>query len=121
MTEWNPDDLASLASKSEVQVAGRRKDGSPRTLVTIWQVVVDDQVYVRSWHGADGQWYKGVMRHGEGFMSWDGDPAPVTYIPDASRDDEIDAAYVAKYGRNMYSDGMTNAQARATTLRVEPR
>jgi hypothetical protein len=45
----------------------------------------------------------------------------VAYAHDASPDDAIDAAYFAKYGNGSATQSITNAIARPTTLRVDPR
>lgn len=87
----------------------------------MWHVVVDRKLYVRSVRGAEGGWYKGVVRHHEGAIAWDGTTREVSYVPDDTADDRIDAAYFAKYGTGSPSRAITNAAARATTLRVEPR
>lgn len=121
MSTWTTDELAALDRIKEIRVAGRRQDGSLRTLTTIWHVVVDGSLYVRSVRGTEGGWYKGVVRHHEGAISWNDDTRNVTYIPDATVDDQIDAAYFAKYGDKASTRSMVAPTAKATTLRVEPR
>jgi hypothetical protein len=122
MSTWTKQDLDTLDRASEIRVAGRRQDGSARTLVTVWHVVVDGALYVRSVYGPSGQWYKGVTRHHEGFVAWrSGDPRSVTYVPDRDHDEAIDAAYFKKYGRGAPSQHITSPEAKTTTLRVEPR
>ena len=121
MSAWTQEELGTLDRIEEIRVAGRNEDGSPRPLVIVWPVVVGGKLYVRSVRGVDGRWYQGVIRHGEGVIAWDGQIRDVTYIPDNSADDQIDAAYYAKYGDGPDSDAITAARAKATTLRVEPR
>lgn len=121
MSTWTNEDLNALDRASEIRVAGRRQDGTARTLVTVWHVVVGGAVYVRSVYGPNGQWYKGVTHHHEGFVSWRGDTRPVTYVPDRDHDAAIDAAYFNKYGKGAPSQHITSADAKTTTLRVEPR
>ncbi|GAA1162008.1 hypothetical protein GCM10009630_70380 [Kribbella jejuensis] len=121
MTTWTPDELRTLDRIDEIRVAGRRQDGSLRTLTIVWHVVVDGRLYVRSVRGAEGGWYKGVVRHHEGAISWDGETRDVTFVPDDTADDEIDAAYFTKYGNGSSTRAITNATAKPTTLRVEPR
>ena len=121
MTSWPEQQLAAVARMNEIQVAGRRLDGSSRTLVTVWHVVVDDALYVRSVYGPEGQWYKGVTRYLEGFVSWRSESHAVTYIPDQTHDEAIDAAYFDKYGRGAPSQHITSPSAKTTTLRIEPR
>jgi hypothetical protein len=121
MTSWTPQELDTLSGASEIQVAGRRKDGTPRTLITVWHVVLDGKLYVRSVYGPEGNWYRGVIRHYEGIISWRGQIRDVTYTPDSTQDDAIDAAYFAKYGKGAPSQHITSAAAKSTTLRIDPR
>ena len=72
MSGWTDAELRELGRVSEVRVAGRRADGTSRTLVIVWHVVVDGALYLRSVKGPQGEWYKGVARYFEGFLSWDG-------------------------------------------------
>ncbi|WP_295791383.1 DUF2255 family protein [uncultured Microbacterium sp.] len=60
MASWTPEQLRELDTAYEVRVAGRRADGSSRTLVIVWHVVVDSNLYLRSVKGPAGQWYRGV-------------------------------------------------------------
>jgi len=120
MTDWTASELASLDRVSEIGVAGRRDDGSLRTPVIVWHVVVDGALYVRSVRGGDGKWYRGVLKRMEGTISWDGQTRDVRYLRDGGHDAEIDDAYFAKYGRGSASQSITSEAATATTLRVEP-
>ncbi|GLI27035.1 hypothetical protein ARHIZOSPH14_12770 [Agromyces rhizosphaerae] len=120
MPTWTPDELDSLDRTQEIRVAGRKQDGSLRTLTIVWHVVVDGALYVRSYKGADGQWYKGVLRNLAGAVSWGGQTRDVTYIPDDAHDEDVDAAYFAKYGDTGPTRAMVAPSAVATTLRVEP-
>ena len=121
MTAWTPTELAGLDRASEVRVAGRRADGSSRTLTIVWHVVVDGNLYLRSVKGPEGQWYRGVVHHFEGFLNGVGNTRPVVFTLDHSRDTEIDDAYFAKYGRGAPSRSITSALAKQTTMRVDPR
>lgn len=115
------EDLDALDRAGDIQVAGRRDDHSPRTLVTIWSVVVDGALHARSAFGTEARWYRGVMRHREGFVRWGGRTRPARFTPDAARDDEIDRAYPARYGDGGRTRQVIGDAATATTLRVEPR
>ena len=121
MSEWSSEELSSLDKAREIRVAGRRQDGTIRTLVIVWHVVVDGALYVRSVRGEQGQWYRGVQRHFEGAISWATSLREVVYTLDSSHDDEIDAAYTAKYGTGSATRSITNDTARQTTLRIDPR
>lgn len=121
MSGWTDAELRGLDKAGEVRVAGRRADGSSRTLVIVWHVVVDGALYLRSVKGPQGEWYKGVARYFEGFLSWGGQTREVSYTLDSSRDDAIDAAYARKYGNGSATRAITNTLSKQTTLRVDPR
>ncbi|GAA1055226.1 hypothetical protein GCM10017608_31350 [Agromyces luteolus] len=121
MPTWTTDELASLDRVREIRVAGRRADGSLRTPTIVWGVVVDGALYLRSYKGPDGQWYRAVRRHDEGAITWGGRTVDVSFAPDASKDAEIDAAYLGKYGGGGSTQAMITSPATETTLRVEPR
>ncbi|WP_165554261.1 DUF2255 family protein [Kribbella capetownensis] len=121
MSAWTADELHSLDQIEEIRVAGRRQDGSLRTLTIVWHVVVGRSLYVRSVRGVEGAWYKGVLHHHEGAISWHGQTRDVTYISDHTVDDQLDAAYFTKYGNGPDTVAITNTTSNATTLRVEPR
>jgi len=121
VASWTAEELNELDRAYEVKVAGRRADGSSRTLTIVWHVVVDGTLYLRSVKGPEGQWYKGAMRHHEGFLSWGGTPRGVAFALDASHDSAIDAAYAAKYGNGSATRAITTALSKETTLRVDPR
>jgi hypothetical protein len=118
---WTAAELARLDRASEVRVAGRRADGSSRTLTIVWHVVVDGNLYLRSVNGPDGQWHRGVVHHHEGLLHTAGATRQVTFTLDHSHDADIDTAYFVKYGNGAPSHAITSQQARRTTLRVDPR
>lgn len=74
---WTADELNRLDRAQELKVAGRRNNGTLRRGVTIWAVVVDGNLYLRSVRGADGAWYQGVQRHHEGRIRGLGRRGPV--------------------------------------------
>jgi hypothetical protein len=121
MDAWTSVELDQLDSANTIRVAGRRADGSPRTLVIVWQVVVGGALYLRSVKGPQGEWYKGVVRHHEGFVSWSGGGSrPVVFTRDDEHDDAIDGAYLEKYGDGSSTRAINSDTAKMTTLRVDP-
>lgn len=120
MTDWNHDDLRTLAAAREVHIAGIRRDGSARSPVIIWAVVVEGSVFVRSALGASAAWYRGVLGHGEAVLQWRGGSIRVTAVPDASHDDAVDRAYLAKYRRAWEGTDASGSPTRETTLRLDP-
>ncbi|MFF2371864.1 DUF2255 family protein [Agromyces sp. NPDC058110] len=121
MSTWTAEELTALDRASEIRVAGRRDDGTLRTPVIIWHAVVDGALYARSVRGPSGGWYRGVTRNAEGTVSWGGQTREVAYTHDDSHDAALDDAYFAKYGRGASTQSLMTPEARATTLRIDPR
>ena len=125
MTNWTRHDLESIGAAVHLQLATFKKDGKLRKPVVIWVVRVGDDLYIRSWRGRTGIWFRQAQRRPEGSIVAGGVTKDVTFV-DASSDEalnhEIDAAYQAKYRRYSatYVDPMIAPQARATTLKLVP-
>ncbi|NQX13101.1 DUF2255 family protein [Microbacteriaceae bacterium VKM Ac-2855] len=120
MTEWTEDQLSRIGRAGELRIAGRRADGTLRRLVVIWQVRVDDRIYVRSVNGPEASWFRGTQVRGEGRIDSGGVGADVVFTRDDTADAEIDAAYRAKYGTGSAVRSITSPLAASTTLRVDP-
>jgi hypothetical protein len=123
MATWPKDELDSIARADELQITPRRRDGSLRTPVTIWVVRVGDDLYVRSWRGPTGSWFRGALRTHQGHIRAGGIEKDVTFVEetDPGINDQIDAAYRAKYRRSSsYVPPMVSPEARATTLKLVP-
>ena len=58
MTRWNLDDIARIAAADQIAIAPERGDGTRRPYTTIWVVRVDDGLYVRSYRGPGGAWFR---------------------------------------------------------------
>ena len=125
MTTWTSDELTKIAEADELQIAPLRRDGRPRNPVTIWVVRDGDDVYVRSYRGLEGSWFRGAQARHEGHIRADGVDKDVTFVEetDPAAGDRIDAAYRAKYRGYSASflDPMVAPPARAATLKLVPR
>jgi hypothetical protein len=125
MTVWTQDELTKTGRSEEIDIAARRPDGRLRSRVTVWAVPYSDVLYIRSAvNGRDAAWFRGVQETHQGRIWAAGVDKDVTF-EDANHnlDDEIDAAYRAKYRR--YARRILNscltAEARSTTMKVGPR
>ncbi len=119
---WNPNELEMIGAADELGVAPTRADGTPSRYTTIWVVRVGDDLYVRSYHGPAGGWYRAAQRSQEGRVRAGGVERDVTFA-DAGDIDRgaVDDAYRQNYGRFSYVDAMVTPAAVATTLRLYPR
>ncbi|MFJ4521843.1 DUF2255 family protein [Streptomyces sp. NPDC088810] len=123
MTTWTSDELDRIGSAEELEMAPLRRDGTPRGPVPIWVVRDGDELYVRSYRGTDGAWWRTARASRAGRIRSGGVDKDVTFteVTDEDINDRIDAAYRTKYGR--YGGTYVNPMVagRSTTLRLEPR
>jgi hypothetical protein len=125
MTTWTHGELNRIGKADELEITPFRRDGTPREPVTIWVIRVGDDLYVRSYKGHGGAWFRAAQASHEGRIRAGGVEKDVTFVEetDAGINDKIDAAYRAKYRRYgaQYVDAMVAAEARATTIKLVPR
>jgi hypothetical protein len=124
MTTWTSDELDAIGDADELRIAALRPDGTLRNPVIIWVVRKDDELYVRSYKGADAGWYRATQASHQGHVQAGGIDKDVTFVDvDRSLDGPIDDAYRAKYHRfgGSYVDPMVAPAAQATTLKLVPR
>ena len=123
MSTWTKDELDKIGNADELRLATARPDGSLHRPVTIWVVRHGDDLYIRSYRGTGGSWFRRARERREGRIQAGGVDKHVTLADaDHNLDDQIDAAYRAKYRRYpSYVEPMITPQARATTIRLLPR
>ena len=120
---WTRDELERIGGAEELEMAALGADGTTRRPVPIWVVRAGEDLYVRSWRGTGGGWFRAARASRAGRIRAGGVEKDVALI-DAGDDvnDAVDAAYRAKYGRYpSYVEPMVRAEARATTLKLVPR
>jgi hypothetical protein len=124
MTDWTADELDTIGTTDELQVAPSRSDGTLHPYTTIWVVRTGDDLYVRSYRGRGGAWFRHAVQRHEGRIRAGGIERDVTFAeaPDADQD-TIDNAYRSKYAgySRTYVDPMVSPTASAATLRLAPR
>lgn len=121
MTKWTKDQLDRVGKAEEMQIASVRHDGTLGKPVTIWVVRHGDDLYVRSVRGRNAYWFRGTQERHEGRIRAGGVQQDVTFVDaDHAIDDEVDAAYRAKYRR--YAGSILNSvltpEARSTTIKI---
>jgi hypothetical protein len=112
MPSLRPDAIQLLDRKREVRVA------TPTKRLPIWSVVVDDEAYVRSYHGERGAWYQRALR--EGGLTIEGIEVRVEPARDPELNARISEAFRAKYGKSSPrpTEAMVSPEVAATTLRL---
>jgi hypothetical protein len=125
MTTWTSDELNKIGTAEELELAPLRRNGTLRTPVTIWVVRLGDDLYVRSYRGSGGSWFRAAQVRHEGRIRAGGVEKDVTFVEetDPGINDQIDAAYRTKYRRHgaRYVDPMVAPEARAATIKLVPR
>jgi hypothetical protein len=57
-TTWTREDLDRIEAAQELEMAPRRRDGTPRKPVPIWVVRAGDEIYVRAAYGPGTGWHR---------------------------------------------------------------
>ncbi|WP_046732462.1 DUF2255 family protein [Streptomyces humi] len=122
MATWANHELTRIERAEELRISPLLSDGTPRDPLPIWVVREGDDLYVRSFRGSAGAWYRAARSTREGRIRSGGVVKDVTFVgvTDAEVNDRIDAAYRAKYSRYgaRYVDPLL--AARDTTLKLVP-
>ena len=123
MATWTPDELDRVGTADELELTVSRPDGTPRAPVAIWVVRAGDDLYVRSWRGAGGGWFRAAEARPEGRISAGGVDKAVRFVGAGDEvNDAVDDAYRTKYARYPdYVGPMVSTDVRATTLKLTPR
>jgi hypothetical protein len=124
LSTWAEDEINKIANAEELDISSFRIDGTLRKAVTIWVVRVGDDLYVRSVKGHAGRWFRGVQESHQGHVQAGGVDKDVIFedVTDPSINDQIDAAYRAKYPQYPQDVApMVTAEVRSTTLKLVPR
>jgi hypothetical protein len=123
MSTWTSDELDRIGGAEELEIASVRPDGTLRQPVTIWVIRHGDDLYVRSVNGRTSSWFRGAQARHEAHIEAGGVGKDVQLVETDDLNDEIDAAYRAKYHR--YAENIVGSivtpNARAAMLKLVPR
>ena len=125
MPTWTNDELDRIGGADELEIASLQRNGTLTKPVTIWVVRLGADLYVRSYKGRAGSWFRAAQIRHEGRIRAGGVEKDVSFVDETDSDinDRIDSAYRTKYGRysSQYVDPMIAADARATTMKLVSR
>lgn len=116
---WTSDELARLGDSDEVRLGAVRPDGTRAATVPVWLVRVGDELFVRSWRGAGGAWYRHAAVTGRARVESGSATVDVLLVPDRTHEADVDAAYLDKYAHSPYARAMVDPPAAGTTMRVD--
>ena len=122
MTGWTANNLDVIGAAEELDIAPARPDGSLHPYTRIWVVRVGDDLYVRSYRGRRGSWFRHALQGHQGRVRAAGVEHDVAFEqPNDADHDAIDQAYRSKYARYpTYVEPMVSPNATAATLRLIP-
>jgi hypothetical protein len=119
MANFDADTLQELRDVRESRI---RTGKHPKTAVVIWIVVADDEVFVRSWLGAKGRWYRDLAAGGPATLEYPGRRIEVQAFPanEAASIARASAEFLRKYAPSSHAREMVRSEILSTTLRLEP-
>jgi hypothetical protein len=120
MTNFDAETLGKLRDLQEVFI---RTEKHPKKAIVIWVAVADDEVFVRSWLGAGGRWYRDLAAGGPATLEFADRRLAVQAIP---ANDPLAVAratneILRKYQHSSHAQEMVRAEILPTTMRLEPR
>jgi hypothetical protein len=120
MAHFDADVRHALQDTKEVNI---RTEKHPDSAVIIWVAVAGDDVFVRSFRGERGRWYRDLADGGAATLEIGGRRVAVQAVPakDPASIERASAAFLAKYRPSPYAEAMVKPELLPTTLRLEPR
>ena len=121
---WSASQLENVADVEELVLVISRAERAPLRF-PVWPVVVDGDLYVRSYLGVTAGWYQGVVANqNQAIVLNDNDNDVDVLFEFVPRTDAvnrgIDAAFLRKYATDDYRDAMITPLALDATLRILP-
>ena len=107
-TGWASDELARIGDAEELTVQPLLADGRTGKPVPIWVVRAGDELYVRSFRGDDGAWYRAAKARRQGHISAGGVQRDVEFA-DADGRTNVAGVYAAGDAATAHSRSVANA------------
>lgn len=106
----------------EVDLETRRAEDAPAHRTTIWAVVENGEVYIRSWRGSTSRWYREVTANPEAVLHVEDEAVPVRAVAATDPDsvERASAGYRRKYADSTVMESMVRDEILDTTIRLEP-
>ncbi len=117
---WDDASLDAIDRADDLKIAPVRANGVTGTPTWIWEVVVENRLFVRPYNGKNSSWYRSAVAFGEGIIVAAGATRKVRFAPapDAALNAKIDEAYKAKYAKSPYLRHMISGECRETTIEI---
>jgi hypothetical protein len=119
MAKFDQETLRKVHDCKEVAIRTAKRPGSA---VTIWVVVSNTDVLVRSVRGAKGRWYRDLANGGPATLEFNGEQLAVQAVPatDAGSVERASQEFLSKYRSSPYAASIVRPEVLETTLRLDP-
>lgn len=116
--------LRRLNATDEIKIETRRRSDAPTHRTTIWIVTEHDGVFIRSYRGRQGRWYREVLANPIATVLVARRRIPVRAAPETRAPviKRVTQAYRNKYGERYPEETapMVRPNVERTTLRLTP-
>jgi hypothetical protein len=114
---------AGIEPVEEVDIETTRGPGAPVHRTTIWAVIGDGEVYVRSLNGEAGRWFRELMANPDAVLHVEGEAVPVHAVrtADPASVDAATRGFREKYADSPYLHTMIKDEILSTTVLLKPR
>jgi hypothetical protein len=112
-----------LAQREEIRIETRRGGAEvPAHHTSIWVVVVDDNIYVRSAHGTASRWYQEIRANPAAAVHIGSQRIPVraALVTDDATIARVSDEYRRKYRDSPFLPALVRDDISPMTLRLEP-
>jgi hypothetical protein len=118
---YSSEDLEALADAEEVDIE-TQAPGGPAHRATIWVVVDEGEVFIRTYKGPDSRWYREAVANPAVGIHVGGRRIASTAIPASDPDsiERVSAGFRRKYASDPATNAMVAPANLPTTLRLEP-
>lgn len=120
---WNHELLTEINQYDDLKIAPFHPDmlttGTP---TWIWEVVVDNRLFVRAYSGTSSRWYQAALAQRAGKIVACGKEFNVMFavVAEPLLNDQIDQAYRKKYASSTYVSAMVCPRVRQATIEIIP-
>ena len=113
MSTWREDAIRAIGTADDFHIAPFHPDGvTTGTPTWIWSVIVEGRLFVRSYSGTSGRWYRAAIEQRAGIVKSGGRTYNWAGI--------IDDAYSKKYAGSPYLPMELSERVRAACVEVIP-
>ena len=118
---WNQKTLQQINQADDLKIAPFHPDmQTTGTPTWIWEVVVENRLFVRAYFGTNSRWYQAAITQKAGKIHAIGKVFSVAFEPikDEILNQHIDDAYRSKYHSSQYMSHMIGTGSRAATVEI---